>query len=297
MNNARVYDRWRPYDETTWSYQIFSRYDDQLGAIGTAHANALKYSYKSLNLQGAKWEDNAEQALNTGDKFLSAFRTVRDWSDSYNLFDNWVNLSTIMSCAANLETYVAAVVDLAIRSDPGLLFNAPQSVDGAKLLKYGRASIDTSSHVTNCTKGDWSARFSALEKLFGPLDVRVRTHHAKLEELRNIRNRVGHAFGRDIDNARNHGVRAFHEMERLSKEKANGYSRICRTVARELDRHILQRHVGDFETIRFFASHHQDRTGTVMQRAIALKTAVGRIGAQPRGKVHCAGLIEYWDAL
>ncbi len=167
MGNAGNYDRWRPYEETTWSYQIFSRYDDQLGAIGTAHTNAMKYSYKSLKLQGAKWDDSAVLTLNTGDKFLSSFGTVRDWSDNYNLFDNWANLSTIISCAANLETYIAAVVDLAIRSDPGLLFNAPKSDDGAKLLKHGRANIDTSPQVTHCTKGDWSARFAALEKLFG----------------------------------------------------------------------------------------------------------------------------------
>ncbi|MDH7791651.1 hypothetical protein [Ochrobactrum sp. AN78] len=298
MGETRSFDRWRPFDETTWSYQIFSRYDDQLGIIGTAHLNAMQFTFKGLKQKGVSWQVSAVNALDTGEKFLASFRTLKDWSDSYNLFDNWVNLNTVMACAANLETYVAAVVDLAIRSDPGLLFGASRSIDGAKLLKHGGASIETSQHVANCTKGDWSARFSALEKILGPLDPKIKCHHAKLEELRNIRNRVGHAFGRDIDNARNHGVRAFHDMESLSRERAYAFTRVCRTVARELDRHVLYRFIGDFETIRFFACYHRDVLNVnVIKRAIALKTALGRIGAQLRSKAHLAGLIEYWDAL
>ncbi len=292
------FDRWQSYDETTWSYQIFKRYDDQLGTIGTAHLNAMKFSYKGLKQKGATWGDPAVSALDTGERFLSSFKTVKDWSDSYNLFDNWVNLNTIVACAANLETYVAALVDLGIRSDPGLLFGAQRSIDGAKLLKYGGAKIDTDSHVTSCTKGDWSARIAGLERLFGPMDTKIKRHHSALEDLRNIRNRVGHAFGRDISNARNHGARAFHDMERLTREKAYDLASVCRAVARELDRHVLYQHVGDFETIRFFASYHTDTPNlSAMKRAILLKTALGRTGAQLRSKSHLVGLIEYWDAL
>lgn len=296
--SARSFDRWIPHDETTWSFQVFSRYDDQLGMLGTAHANAMKYTYGALKRQGATWSDDVGVALGTGDRFLNAFSDLKHWSEYYNLFDNWANLSRVLTCCANLETYISGAVELAIRSNPGILFGAPRSIDGAALLKRGGGALDTAPHVTACTKGDWSQRLSALGKLFGPLPTAILDHHAELEDLRTTRNRFGHAFGRDIDEVRDHGARIFRPMERLSRERAHGFEALCRSVARALDRHLLVDTIGDFDAIRFLAKHHADiPEGTLGDRAVALKRAIGQIGAQPRGKLYCRGLITYWDEL
>jgi hypothetical protein len=296
--STKLFNRWAAHDETTWCYQIYLQYDDQLGRINTAHTNAMMYTYANIGKQDVKWEDGAAHVLETGDKFLDSFTDLRHWSDSYNQFDNWVNLNVVLTSAANLETYLASVVDLAIKSNPGVLFRSPRAIDGGFLLKRGTANVDTESSVTACTKNYWSARLAALRRLFGDLPDIITKHHGDLEELRVVRNRVGHAFGRDIDAARDHGARAFHPMETMKREHAHRLGRICQTVARELDRHLLSNYIGDFEIIRFLALHHEDVSNLPLgERAKALKTAVGRIGAQPRGKLYCRGLIEYWDAL
>ncbi len=296
--STQLFERWSAYDETTWSYQIFSQYDDQLGAIGTAHINAMKYTYAKLGSEGAKWEDNVADALQTGDKFLDTLRDLQHWSESYNLFDNSANLARVLTSASNLETYLASIVNLTINSNPGLLFGSPRGIDGAVLLKRQTVPIDTEPHVTACIKGDWSARLAALQRLFGSLPSAVMQHHANLEELRNVRNRFGRAFGRDIDAARDHGACAFHPMEKLTRERAYKLGHVCQIVARELDRYLHLNYVGDCEAIRFFARHHVDTPNRPLgARAKALKTAIGRVGAQPRGKLYCRGLVEYWDAL
>lgn len=292
-----IFNRWVSHDSTTWSHQIFSRYDAQLGMIGTAQNNAKKYVYKSLAKQGAQWTNSAAQALGTGDKFLEAFKDLEHWSENYNLFDNWVNLSRALTCAANLETYIAGVVDLAILSDPGILVGATKAVDGAALLKRS-SKVDTSAYVTSCTKGDWSSRLASLERLFGALPSTVLQLHADLEELRNIRNRFGHAFGRDIAEARDHGARVFRPMETLKIERVYQLESVCRKTARELDRFLLDRHIGDFDAIRFLSRHTEVLKGKNLgDRAISLKSTIGGAGATPRGKQYCRDLVSYWEAL
>ena len=70
-------------------------------------------------------------------------------------------------------------------------------------------------------------------------------------------------------------------------------------MARDLDRHLLANHIGDFEPVRFYARHQwpKEITSIPGQRAADLKKAIGGIGAVPRGKKYCAGLVAFWDAL
>lgn len=292
-----VFDRWTNFEQSSWSFQVFSKYDDQLGMMLTANSGAAGYCYSSMGKAGGQWTDNAATVLGTGDRFLSAFSDLKHWSKTYNEFQNWVRLNTVLACAANLESYIAGVVDTALQSDPGTLFGAPKALDGAKILKADLSGVDKKPHVIACTKGTWSSRFSAIEKIFSTLPVSANLAISKLESIRRIRNNVGHAFGRDIDDAQYHGLRELHPMEGISEEAAFSSMTTCRKFAKELDNSLLQNHIGDFEIIRFLHAHHQDiKSNKVGERVMDLKKAIGS-RAQPRGKLYLRELIEYWDQL
>ncbi|MFD2262725.1 hypothetical protein ACFSM5_07480 [Lacibacterium aquatile] len=299
VRSTTNFNRWVAHEPSTWSLQIFNRYDSELGIMGTAHQGALEYTYRMLGANGAKWSDNARSAMGVSNQFFNYFKDLKHWSDTYHQFDNWINLSTVLTVASNLETYLAAVVVLAIESDPGVVVGAPKAVDGGTLLKNRSSRIDYQTYVMACTRGDWNSRLAALQRLFSPLPPVIFSRLSDLEAMRQIRNRFGHAFGRDIDAAREHGLREVIPIERVSHERAIRLKATAGRVARELDRHLLANHIGDFEPVRFYARHQwpKEKSVAVGQRAADLKKAVGGTGAVPRGKTYCAGLISYWDTL
>jgi hypothetical protein len=292
-----TFDRWNSFEEVSWSYQVFSKYDDQLGKMLTANINAKKYCYGSLKNSGSKWTDQAQTALGTGDRFLSAFKDLKHWSDTYNDFQNWTSLNAVLATAANLETYLVGAITTSLQSNPGILFGATKSLDGAKLLKIGAAGVATDSYVVSCTKGEWVSRISSIERIFGPTSATLKGKIPILDKIRIIRNSVGHAFGREIKAAQYHGLREVQSMARVSLEQAFSYTTICRDVARDIDRLLLRESIGDFEMIRFLHAHHKDMVSApIGERMMKLKKAIGK-HAQPRGKTYLKGLLEYWDQL
>jgi len=296
-NSAVTFQRWVNFEKTSWSFQVYSKYDDQLGMMITASNNAAKYCYSSMGKAGSNWSDSAESVLATGDRFLNAFSDLKHWSNTYNDFQNWTRLNAVLASAANLETYIAGVVDTALQSNPGTLFGAQKEIDGSKLLKNGLKGVDRQPHIMACTKGHWSSRISALERIFGPLPSEAKCEVSGLEKIRRVRNNVGHAFGRDISSAQYHGFREVHDMERISESGAFGAMTTCKKFARALDSFLLSNHIGDFEIVRFFHAHHQDNVSRQLgERVVSLKKAIGA-RSQSRSKSYVKGLISYWDDL
>ena len=298
MTNSTVtFQRWVNFEKTSWSFQVYSKYDDQLGMMITASNNAAKYCYRSMGRAGSNWSDSAESVLATGDRFLNAFNDLKHWSNTYNDFQNWTRLNVVLASAANLETYIAGVVDTALQSNPGTLFGAQKEIDGSKLLKNGLKGVDCRPHIMACTKGDWPSRISALERIFGSLPSAAKCEVSGLEKIRRVRNNVGHAFGRDISRAQYHGFREVHDMERISESGAFGATITSRKFAKELDNFFLSNHIGDFEIVRFFNAHHQDNVSRQLgERVVSLKKAIGA-RSQSRSKSYVKDLISYWDAL
>ena len=297
----RKFQRWVPHDQLTWSYQIFQEYNGVLHQILNTHLASETVVYASLKAQGAKWSDHPSKFINPKGRDLELYRDLKEWSVSYKQFDNWVTLSRILTIASTIETYLASVIELALSSDPGLLFGVSKKIDGATILKHKtRSGFDPTQQITACTKGNWSSRLHAFERIFGECPEPFKNAHSSLEELRNIRNRFGHAFGRDIDLARKRGpVNSFRPMEVVSRERANTLWKNASLAIRAIDTFLLSKHIGDFEAVRFYhellpeMKKHTPKTAP----RIFLKKSIGSAGARPRGKIYCDGLIAYWDAL
>lgn len=282
----------------TWAYSVFLKYDLELARIGAAHYTASKFVYKALGQSSATWSDPPDEKFGFSEDEMDRYKDIREWSDLYNEFDNWTNLSSLLTLASNLETYLAAGVKLALLSNPGVLLGLPKSIDGATLLKYKISEpISSKEIVEACTRGDWGSRISAFSENFGQLPS-FSNAHSDLEFIRKVRNEVGHAFGREIDLAREHGQVNKIQIRKLNHNRLRKLQRSIRSVVRDIDSFLLQTHIGEFEVIDFYSKLPlDDRQHEVYQRAMILKKSVGRSGAVPRGKEFCKGLIKYWDSL
>lgn len=269
-----------------------------MGLWGT-HLSSAAYTYSQLGKTGAAWSDSPGKHFKAGVHTDSYCPDLKTWSVTYNSFGDWINLSLVLTLAANLETYMASVIRLALESDPAVVLGTPRAVDGVVVLKHGRpGAIPMSEFIENCTRGDWSSRLAAIARIFGECPEALSKQHAGLEELRLVRNRFGHAFGRDIESARRTGSLELLPMERLSRKRVERLREVVLTAARALDRHLLERHIGEFEALQFYHYLYPslDNVDSIGQRAAILKKTIGAHGAI-RGKALCRGLVDYYESL
>lgn len=293
-----LFDRWKAQSSTTWAYTLYGKYDDELTRIGSAHFTASKFIYKSLGEAGVSLEDKPSEMLGFSKDEVNRYSSIKIWSDEYNSFSNWVNLNSLLTLVSNFETYLASIVQLAIDSDPGVVFGASRSIDGVYLKKYNKnLKLPKLNIVEECTKGDWSSRIDAFERYFDSLSE-FRAAHTHLEKMRNIRNEIGHAFGRDINASRSHGQLRKIPIRNFNHDRFRRYQKIIRLLVRAIDSNLLDKHIGEYEIIDFHNKHQSMYDHLPLhQRVWNLKKAVGKFGSEPRGKHFCGGLIEYLDNL
>ncbi|EQB0495994.1 hypothetical protein [Vibrio mimicus] len=299
------FERWKSREASTWAFQVFQKHNKELSRMYIAHIASHEYLYRNLG-KSAKWEDEiTSHFVFKDDTQAHTFDDVRSWSDSFNEFDNWVNLNSVMAMSSNLETYMATVVKLALESDVGTLFGTSRRIDGIEIIKHGRNQpFDFSDKLMSCTKGEWSSRANALEKIFGKVPTIIQDNISSLEKLRKLRNNVGHAFGRDIDESRNHNVLNALDIHKLKREKTLEYQKLIFGIARALDKQLLTDHIGEYQTLYFYHNlrpilKHSD---TIPARQLGnhvaiLKRKLGQFGAAKAGKKFCRELIVYYESL
>lgn len=216
-----------------------------------AHESAKKYTYHHLKTDGAVWDSKAFNYIETAGNMDI---TISNWSDVYNDFSNWTRLNQLVALSSYFETYIAAIVKLSIESDPGLLIECPHSVDGIKLIKEGKSLsiIEYETILKGCTKDTWGARLSTLKKLYKLLPQRFTDNEGELEKMRNLRNKIGHAFGRDINASHEYAQLTIAPMEKFSSGAFQKYQTIIRTIVRDLDQLIMTEHVGNFQPLYYY---------------------------------------------
>ena len=278
-----AFNRWDSHEKSTWAYQIFNQYSLELGKQTQAHKAASQRVYSTLGIEGAEWADDVGTHFQFSPaKKAALFPDLKDWSKTYNAFDNWVNLNSLVFSSSNLETFMETVIRLALESDPGIIFGSSKVIDGAVLLKHQQTyKYGFDEEVTKCTKGDWQSRISGFEKLFGNVPAKISDNIAELETIRRLRNSVAHAIGRDIEDSRTHGVKEILPIEKISRTRTNKYHTLIRHVAKTIDVQLLGNHIGEYQLVYFYHSIYPNLRPDIhpSERAIILKKEVGRIGA------------------
>jgi len=295
------FDRWTSREQSTWPFQVFKKYTNEYDRMFWSHVVSKKFVYAQLKHKEALFEDDVSKHfdISTADR-PELYSDLKDWSNAFNQLSNWTNLNGLMAVSANLETYMASVVRLALESDPGILFDASKKIDGIMLLKHGeQRKLSFNSEIMSCTKGDWSSRIRAYKNIFGGAPKILTDKCTELDAIRKIRNNIGHAFGRDLDKSRDHGVKTTSPMEVVTPERAVKYKKLIWDVAKAIDKHLLIHHVGEFQVLGLY---HQKLPllkdiYDVNARAKRFRKEIGEFGATLRGVDESKELIAYYNSL
>ncbi len=297
------FDRWKSREPSSWTFQVFQKHNRELSRMYISHIAVHSYSYEKLG-ETADWEDSVTKHFTFDDPtHENSFNDLKSWSDSFESFDNWVNLNSVMAMSSNLETYIATIIKLALESDVGVLYGAVRKIDGASILKHGKSQpFDFEEKIISCTKGEWGSRVAAYERIFGVVPPTLQNNISNLEKIRKLRNRVGHSFGRDIEKSRNHDAIDIMPIEKLRRDKTLEYQSLIYGVAKDIDRHLHNSHVGEYQTLYFFHNLIKRLPDTPHNsnhkvRVNILKKELGRFGAYAAGKNFCSGLIEHYEQL
>lgn len=307
MSKSEIeFDRWKPRQGiSSWAFQVFKKYNKELIEMYIAHILSKQYTYQSLKQNSAKLEDFAHKYFDFKDNSYShVFNHIQSWSDNFNKFDNWTNLNAIMAMSANLETYMATIIKLALESDIGVLFNATQKIDGIEIIKNSdKYPFEIEDKIVSCTKGDWSSRISNFEKVFTTSPNILKDNISSLEKIRKLRNDIGHAFGREINKSRDHNILTPIAVQTIRQEKIIEYLKLLFAIARAIDRQLMSNHIGEYQVLHFF---HQlspslkediNYSRKIGNYAITLKKELSKFGDNRVGKLFCKGLVEYYELL
>lgn len=280
-------------------YMLFKQYNEELSDYIWANDAASKYVYKWLGKHGANMTDQARKHF-TFPRHVWNFTTVKEWSDSFNDTQNWIYLNAVMAMSANLETFIDAIVALAIESDPGVLLKSPKSIDGTILLKQNKQLRDVyQERASLCTHGTWTARIKAFNELFGGHPPILDTKLSMLEAIRKMRNNIGHAFGRDIEDSRNFKRRTKLPQERISLQRMKNMLDCVFTVATEVDTYLMDNHIGEYQTI--LALHEEypnlNKFLSVKEKARAFRHNFNKDRVMCVSKENSIALIEYYKSI
>lgn len=241
------FNRWStPYPHSL-PYRIFKESDKEVRSLVNTYERSFSYICTNLKKSGATWE---APAFNFGLIDNNQTVTVKQWILNAKEFGNWMRLNLLMSMCSNVETYIASAIRESIESDPGIIMGASHYIDGIKLLKSGKKVDENviAEHIKKCTKDTWSSRLNNIEKLFGAMPI-IASNIGPLEEIRKLRNTVGHAFGRNIENAQQYFKIEIEPMKRLSVNRYNKYITLLFDMVQEFDEIITRNHIGCFEII------------------------------------------------
>ncbi len=293
------FSRWKHRHSSTWPFQVYKKYNEELSRYIWSNDPVGRYIYKHLNKNNASWEDdpNIHFTFTKGKNYN--FEDLETWSNNYKLFNKWTLLNVVVAMSSNLETYIGAVVSLAIESNPGTLLGASKTIDGTILLKSHILPKDKyAEHIEKCTKGTWDARLSYFKGLFGGAPTKFEEEISTLEKIRKLRNKVSHAFGRDIESSRNFQLKETLPIETISFDRVIKYLNIVYDIARSIDAYLLEYHIGEFQTILAYHSMQPslDMNKHRSERAMAFKKYYGAID-QNISKSFCKELVDYYESI
>jgi hypothetical protein len=210
-----------------------------------------------------------------------------------------------MAISSNLETYLSKVIQLALESDLGILFGVSKRIDGIEILKHkGSTVLNFEDKVISCVKGEWNSRTNSFTKIFGSAPLILTNNMSDMEKIRKLRNNVGHAFGREIEESTRHDLINATKSITLSREQTIKYMKLIYGVAKHIDTQLLNNHIGEYQVVHFYHTI-KDKLSSgdpfpkreLGNHVAVLKKQIGRFGVHPISKKFCKDLIDYYDAL
>lgn len=249
------FDRWSSPWVRTWPFAVFKRHHTELNDLYWASIIATHSCERAVKLSGQPGQGKIGSAVSIRATHAKRMDfSIEEWKVHVADFGNWTRLASLMSLASYFETYLSAVCQLALLSNPGIMLKSSKSIDGISLLKSLTCQEEKShiervrEEVIGIVKGDWSTRFSNYERLFGAAPIEFSKGVAALNEVRKMRNGVGHTFGRTINEYEDPLVFVPKSIQRLSELRLQNWLGVVEKIAVSIDQH-LRGHIGAFEVL------------------------------------------------
>jgi hypothetical protein len=297
-----MFSRWKSHWPRTWPYAVFKRHHTELNDLYWAGALAAHSSERTVKISNQVGTQHIATALPVRSSVAKRMNfTIDGWKAEFKEFGNWNRLAALMSLSSYFETYLSAVCQLALLSDPGLLLHSSKAVDGIALLKSFSAS-DEFAHikiirdeVKSITQGEWNSRLTSYERFFGTAPAILKAAIPSFESIRHIRNGVGHTFGRLIPEYEDPLVFLPKPFQRLSEERLLKLLGEVEKVALAIDNQ-LQPHVGAFEAL---LTYHRLEKKVVAGKTEAqvLRGMFPFAQGAPPGKLYFEELIKFYKKI
>lgn len=250
MKSSVTFNRWKHVQYHSWPFQMYKQYNEELSSYIWAEYAAHKYTYRKLGEEtGSSWEMSIRDLVDMPDHIWN-FDSLKDWSIAFNSQQDFLYLNCVMALSSNFESFLESILSLAVESNPGIMLGAPHSIDGAYLLKHKMLKKSVyHKKISECTKGAWSKRKKKIKELVGAYPAEFDEYEGELEKIRNLRNKIGHAFGRDIRKARNFQSLEKLPLEHITLKQIRKWLNITFTLAMAMDSFLLDNMIGEFQVI------------------------------------------------
>ncbi|EAB7533455.1 hypothetical protein D5C12_17955 [Salmonella enterica subsp. enterica] len=299
------FERWIPQSQSSWAWRVFKKHNNELLRMLITFDNSHKFTYSNLKEKGANFESEVISYFDSSLKLKghmndTKFKNIKEWSNSFNELQNWMNLNALLAMMSNLETYMATVIPLAIESDIGVLYGVSKRIDGIELLKHGKQkNHGIKEMVIGCTKGTWQSRVNTYIKIFDHAPDKLIKNISELDKMQDIRNKIAHAFGRDIESSRANGKITTLPSEKIKNDKLIEFQTTVWQTAKVMDFHLQNSHIGEYLRVLFYHNMQKNLNTTLHknEKAVILKKRIGKFGDVSAGKEFCQGLVEYYDKL
>lgn len=279
----------------TWAFVKFREHHTELNQMYWAHAPAAHHAHRHIKLSSS----DPATAFNFTREAHRTPKTPNEWSGRFKEFENWTRLSALMSLASYFEIYIRSVVSLALESDPGVQLGRSHAIEGVSLLK-SRSDYSFIALAEKCTKGTWQERLSHYRTLFGHVPVQLEAMTGDLEDIRKMRNSVGHMFGRPGDFSLVRDLPDVTPTTRLSETRLQTFLGTVMDAANIIDGHLGPSHVGQYESFIYYHSWRDPNFLDTPEEARRLVKEFSQFKASPAGgragREFCRGLIIYYKS-
>ena len=290
------FERFTRSEGSSWALWEFNEHETQINNIYWASVASLSYSTYTVR-NAPKHEDVPTILKATGPNATRFPANPKIWLTTTATLQDWTRGSFVMAATGALERYVQRAVLTALLSDPALIYGKSRAIDGIAWLKLG-INVDHAFVLDTVTIGKWPQRYSAFKKIFGEVPL-VKHHLAILEEIREFRNDVGHAFGRDLSHKLISDTRSPQKMQKLKQQRLIEWLGVMSEVAKALDEVLVANHIGDFEPMHYFYTWQQKHRCTSTrspQVEKEFRKALGKEEGHSKGRSYVQELIAAYDA-
>jgi hypothetical protein len=284
------FNRWRSWKKTTWPYELFIQHHTQLNQFYWSHAAATVYLSREMRAIPDTSSTKQVFSLPPDDQRRIPV-TVGEWGEHYKELNNWVRLCCVVALCSNLEVYLRSVISLSLESDPGTLLGASHAVDGVVLLKKD-PSYSYTEDAKLATSGSWSSRIAAFRRFFRNVPPELEAARAELDQLRIFRNGVSHTFGRDAGEYLEHLTMQTKPLKRVSEARLKSWMGLVLKVVKAVDAHLLQQHIGAYETLLYF--HQLSNTSWRTPERETVKKNIGKMHHETPSKKYFDSLIAHY---